>query len=145
LGNDVVIVIFTECDQPFDPKSFASQFNHVWVVVSPVRVGSGGALAKQYKVSVLTKTGVKPFRPFVPNPPVLMSGPELKTWLLLKCVNGERAAMFAKDFKGKETRTRVKMMEHWEGSFLEKPIEKSWMGKLTDSSANLFASILGSE
>ena len=33
LGNDVVIVVFKEGDDPFTPLMIHSQFNHVFVVV----------------------------------------------------------------------------------------------------------------
>jgi len=149
LGNDVVIVIFSESQEPFDPNTFASQFNHVWIVVSPAnRKGGSAAIADSYVVSVFSKTGVKPFRPFVPSPPILMSGPGFRDWLLLKCVNAERAAMFAKGFKGKEKRTRVKMMEHWEGSYLEQAPSSwhsSFVGKLSDSTAGFFSSFTSSD
>ncbi len=139
LGNDLVIIIFSESSEPFDPASFASQFNHVWIVVSVHK--SGG-----YVVSVVTKTGVKPFRPFIPDP-ALVSKEAFRDWFLLKCVNAERAAYFAKDFKGKEVRTRVKMMESWEASFLEQQqAEKSSWGsslvsQLSESSSSLFSSL----
>jgi len=138
LGNDLVIVVFSEANEPFDPTTFASQFNHVWIVVSPNKGGG-------YVVSVVSKTGVKPFRPFVPDPAVV-SKEQFRDWFLLKCVNAERAAYFAKDFKGKEVRTRVKMMESWEASFMEQQAEKaSWgsnlVSQLTESSSNLFSSL----
>jgi RAP1 GTPase activating protein 1 len=49
LGNDVVIVIFSEEDQLFDGSDFASQFNHVWIVVSKT---TGG-----YTASVVSALG----------------------------------------------------------------------------------------
>ena len=36
LGNDVVILVFKEGDQKFDPSSFYSEFNHVFIVVQKV-------------------------------------------------------------------------------------------------------------
>ncbi len=100
LGNDLVIVIFSESDVPFDPTSFASQFNHVWLVVKKERNG--------YSVSVVTKTGVKPIRPFIND---VIPASSFRDFFLLKCVNAERAAMFAKDFKGKETSKKKKKKE----------------------------------
>ena len=143
LGNDLVIVIFSDAMEPFDPATFASQFNHVWIVVSPHKGAGGG-----YVVSVVCKTGVKPFRPFIPDPAVIPKE-QFRDWFLLKCVNAERAAYFAKDFKGKEVRTRVKMMESWEMSFMEQQAEKaSWgssiVSQLSESSSNLFSSLFSS-
>lgn len=86
-GNDLIIVVFSESAIPFDPSTFASQFNHVWIVVQPLRVKREG-VAEQYQVSVVTKTGVKPFRPFINNPAVYSHGPEFRDWFLIKCING---------------------------------------------------------
>ncbi len=84
LGNDLVIVVFSESLEAFDAATFASQFNHVWIIVSPVRVRRNG-IAEAYNVTVCTKTGVKAFRPFVPDPPVIAHGPAFRDWFLLKC------------------------------------------------------------
>ena len=32
LGNDIVVIVFKEGDQPFDPKIMTSQFNHIFIV-----------------------------------------------------------------------------------------------------------------
>lgn len=146
LGNDLVIVVFTESDAPFDPTTFASQFNHVWIVVRPHERRADRTPAS-YQISVVSKLGVKPFRPFLPNPPILEDGPKFREWFLLKCINAEKAAYFAKDFSLKESRTRTKMFEHWEGTYMEAPVSSpsgGWMQKLS-STASLLTSWSGGE
>jgi len=41
LGNDIVLIIFQDADaDPFTPEEIASHFNHVFIVIQPVRSGS---------------------------------------------------------------------------------------------------------
>lgn len=106
LGNDVCMVIFREegCTEPFTPLKIRSQFNHVFVVVQPDR--SSGAL--QYRIAVINKLGVAPFGPALPVPGAYDAADtaRLRELLLCKLINGERSAMYAPDFKGKNIATR---------------------------------------
>ena len=36
LGNDVVLIVFKEGDQLFDPSQIRSEFNHIFIVVQKV-------------------------------------------------------------------------------------------------------------
>jgi RAP1 GTPase activating protein 1 len=67
IGNDLVIVIFTQSDQPFDMASIASHQNHVVVFVTPIQGKQG------WKISVVYKNGVPPFTPDLPSPAVISS------------------------------------------------------------------------
>jgi hypothetical protein len=68
-GNDLVVIVFCGDDSniKFNPKIFTSQFNHVFIVVSIDRIEEGFTY---YLVNVVTKPGVKPIPPFLPNPPI---------------------------------------------------------------------------
>ena len=64
-GNDLVVIIFCESKNfQFDPKIFTSQFNHVFIVVAIDHIENETVY---YKVSVVTKAGVKPIQPFLPK------------------------------------------------------------------------------
>ncbi len=106
LGNDVVIVVFRERgDVPFDVSQFHSQFNHVFVVVSPLG-------AKGYRVGVTCKPGVPFFGPRIPQGGVFaQTDATLHDWLIGKLINGERAAMHAKDFAGKAIKTQTAQLQ----------------------------------
>lgn len=115
LGNDVVILVFREpgaSQTLFDPSVFASQFNHIFVVVTPVkfdREDSNDPLAEvtHYRMQVCCKQGVKPFRPFLHESSSLFRKNDLFRYLvLMKLINAERAAMYAKDFALRMQRTR---------------------------------------
>eukprot|EP00727_Mastigamoeba_balamuthi_P004599 m51a1_g14137 putative domain-containing protein (1013) ;mRNA; r:237463-241003 len=98
IGNDVVVVVFKEGDTPFNPCTFVSQFNHVFIVVTPVD--------KHYRVAVAYKRGVPPFGPSLPEPPVFPRGPAFSKFLLTKLLNAEQAALHAPLFEDKMLRVK---------------------------------------
>jgi len=108
LGNDVVVVIFKEGDQPFSADCLCSEFNHVFVVVQKVGVTDQGH--PQYKIEISCKDSVvQPWRPLLPNPPIFTfnkNDSSFHDWLLTKFINGERACMYAASFVKKFQRTR---------------------------------------
>ncbi len=116
LGNDVVIVVFRERgDVPFDVSQFHSQFNHVFVVVTPLG-------AKGYRVGVTCKPGVPFFGPRIPQGGAFaQTDAGLHDWLLAKLVNGERAAMHAKDFAGKAVKTQTAQLQDIVAAASEQP------------------------
>jgi hypothetical protein len=124
LGNDICVVIYKEGTSKLNPDVFKSQFNHVYVLVTPC--AAPGSAVPVYKVEVVTK-GLKGFLPRVPHNGVL-SGEALRDWLLLKLINGEVAAMNAKDLRLKMKRTRTQTLESW---------AKSHMGEGTLQSATV--------
>jgi RAP1 GTPase activating protein 1 len=70
LGNDVVLVVFWEGDGEFDPNLVKSQFNHVFFVIS-VDSSSIPELGKiRYRLSIVCKSGVPRWEPFMPYPSV---------------------------------------------------------------------------
>ena len=71
-GNDLVVIIFCESKNfQFDPKIFTSQFNHVFIVVAIDHIENETVY---YKVSVVTKAGVKPIQPFLPKNSLFKEG-----------------------------------------------------------------------
>jgi len=102
IGNDVVVIIFKEGEQCFDPFILTSQFNHIFVVVQKVV----GLNPTHYRVAIVHKAGTVPSLPDLPFPPVFEKNEEFHKFLLTKCVNAERAAMQSPEFKGKMMRTR---------------------------------------
>ena len=121
IGNDVCVVVFKErsntgLDESGKPKEaneavpvgqFTSQFNHVFIVVTPWKFKGGRTT--HYKVAVCSKDGVRPCRPYLPKNGIL-SLRKFTPWILAKLINCERSAMYAKAFSGKEARTNAAMM-----------------------------------
>ncbi|KAL7719027.1 Rap GTPase-activating protein [Entamoeba marina] len=98
IGNDVCVLIFKESkfkrDDEIDLTSFVSQFNHVFIVVSPVVVKG----EKLYRVSVACKSAVQGFLPRFPEAKYFPRDQQFREWLLLKLINGERAALESPQF-----------------------------------------------
>jgi len=109
LGNDVIIVIFKEGNEPLDPTIFRSQFNHVFCVI---QIDKSKTTAKDtfYEVAFLNKPGVPPFGPYLPQPAVFQKNPAFRRFLLAKLINAERAAMHTPHFHGR-MRAKKEMLE----------------------------------
>eukprot|EP01117_Protostelium_nocturnum_P009158 TRINITY_DN327_c0_g1_i1.p1 TRINITY_DN327_c0_g1~~TRINITY_DN327_c0_g1_i1.p1 ORF type:complete len:652 (+),score=199.04 TRINITY_DN327_c0_g1_i1:107-2062(+) len=141
LGNDVVMLIYKDGDAvPFDPRIIASQFNHVFCVVQP----EGGG----YRIQFANKFGVKPYSPAIEKPPLFEKDRSLRDFLLTKLINGERAAMYAPDFRGTLARTREVLLKsmvsnHWVPS--PKGLRKnfSFMGGTKKRSGSTGGAIVG--
>jgi len=106
LGNDVVIVLFKEGNTPFDPTVIKSQFNHVFIVVTPIEY-KGKAC---YRVEVCSKREVPPFGPLLPSPSIFEKT-ELREFILTKYLNAERGAMNSPAFHPKLLRTRKTLLD----------------------------------
>eukprot|EP01087_Luapelamoeba_hula_P014984 TRINITY_DN4442_c0_g1_i7.p1 TRINITY_DN4442_c0_g1~~TRINITY_DN4442_c0_g1_i7.p1 ORF type:complete len:723 (-),score=112.05 TRINITY_DN4442_c0_g1_i7:84-2252(-) len=100
LGNDVVMIIFRDSgvNPPFDPSVIKSQFNHVFIVVTPSTRTRGIGPDREYKVALACKYGVVPFEPHLPSPNVISTGRKGRQWFLSKLINAERAAYHASEF-----------------------------------------------
>ena len=111
IGNDVVVFVFKQAEAPaFRPAEFLSEFNHVFILVSPKRL-DGARFC--FQVSVVSKDGVHSTEPPVPNPPFLLpDDPRAADFLLKKAINSERAAMYAPSFSTKLGRARRMLMEN---------------------------------
>jgi len=119
LGNDIVVIIFKEGDQSFDPLILTTHFNHIFVVI---QVDSSRSTKQKifYKIAIANKTGVPPYRPFLRNPPIYEKGNEFRELLLTKLINAERAAMHSPEFKGKMIRTNKSILENLAAEFIPK-------------------------
>jgi len=103
IGNDIVVVVFMEAGDRFDPTLLTSNFIHVFIIVSVCYTKDGEL---RYKVAVASKQGVRPFGPKLPKKPIFAKGKDFRRFLLTKILNAERAAMESPVFKIKIKRTR---------------------------------------
>ena len=110
IGNDIVVVIFWESSQKFDPNKFTGQFNHVYIVVEPVteedEIGT-----EYYKLSIVTKAGFPPFSPHFPMNFLFKRGAAFREFFLAKCLNGEHAAKECLNFSDLRERTRRQLLQ----------------------------------
>lgn len=113
VGNDIVVIIFCEGDDQFSPEVLTSNYNHVFLLVRPVPDDpSGRKRPTHYQIAHASVRGVKPFRPYLPKEGLIPAS-ELRAWLLTKCLNGERAAMYAPEFSQKLSRTIQTVVGSW--------------------------------
>jgi len=101
LGNDIVVIIFKEGKGSYAANTITSEFNHVFIVVHPVKNNNGETI---YKIEVVCKEGVPSFKPRT-----LVQGytpSAVKEYLLTKLINAERAAYDAPSFAQKIHRTK---------------------------------------
>jgi len=121
LGNDVVVLVFKEGNTPFDPLCLTTHFNHVFIVVQKETT-----LTKftHYKIAIANKLGVPPYSPYLSSPAIYQKNDEFRDLLLTKMINGERAAMYAPDFRGKMIRTNKTLLEDMAKDFIQRAKEK---------------------
>jgi peroxiredoxin len=112
LGNDVVMLIFKEGNQKFNPAVIHSQFNHVFVVVQKENSPNSTQGPTKYRVACVYKSGVPSFPPPLPNPPVFEKTPQFRKFLLTKLINAERATLkMTPIFRNKLTKTRSELLK----------------------------------
>ncbi|KAG8189266.1 hypothetical protein JTE90_019027 [Oedothorax gibbosus] len=103
IGNDIVNIIFLEgCHLDhvnFKPTMIKSQFTHIFAVVSYEKEEDS------YRLSVYSEESVPLFGPTLPNPPIFKNHQEFREFLLVKLINGEKAAFNTPTFSQKRERT----------------------------------------
>eukprot|EP00039_Didymoeca_costata_P025638 m.14024 g.14024 ORF g.14024 m.14024 type:complete len:867 (-) comp4969_c0_seq1:62-2662(-) len=86
LGNDICNIIYLEdINTEFKPEMIKSKFNHIFAVVSP--------LGSKFTLKVFTRNTVPEYGPPLPNPCIFNSLAELRHFLIVKLLNGEKAAL----------------------------------------------------
>eukprot|EP01121_Diplochlamys_sp_Union-15-3_P015956 TRINITY_DN5347_c0_g1_i1.p1 TRINITY_DN5347_c0_g1~~TRINITY_DN5347_c0_g1_i1.p1 ORF type:complete len:290 (+),score=54.35 TRINITY_DN5347_c0_g1_i1:79-870(+) len=107
IGNDVVVIIFQDGPSGgFSPDTIMSKFNHVFIVVQMIgkKRLEDGEKVPQYRIGVVSKTGVRPHGPPLPPQSIFTWGDEMREFLLTKLINAERAAYYAPSFAQARTR-----------------------------------------
>ncbi|KAL7719798.1 Palmitoyltransferase [Entamoeba marina] len=100
IGNDVCVIIFKEKaddSDRIDLSSFKSQFNCIYIVISPQKSSTGDAT---YIINVFTKKEISPYPPFI-HKEMYIHDYSLRYFLLRKLINGERSAMDSSIFKNR--------------------------------------------
>ncbi|PRP80563.1 hypothetical protein PROFUN_11876 [Planoprotostelium fungivorum] len=115
LGNDIVVIIFKEGEQPYVVDStIKSEFNHVYCIVQKLRSGDS---TTTYKVTFARKEGVPNFGPPLPKESLFEKNDDFRHWLLTKLINAERASYQAAGFKYKIERTKQELLTQLVSSF----------------------------
>ena len=139
----MVVIIFNESNEPFNPSWIASQFNSmrifsefsltslidVFVVISPEGKDFNGIT--QYRIAIAHKGGFPPYNPYLNHPAIYSKTPEFRNFLLTKLINSERAALHSPDFSKKLSRTRMELLRDLATKFLTSDRRKRLSGSKT--------------
>ncbi|XP_022237896.1 GTPase-activating Rap/Ran-GAP domain-like protein 3 [Limulus polyphemus] len=103
IGNDIVNIVFLDGNHQhhfsFKPSMIKSQFTHIFAVVTY------NPEDESYKLSVSSEESVPLFGPTLPSFPVFRNLQEFREFLLVKLINGEKAAFNTPTFAQKRERT----------------------------------------
>ncbi|XP_021354032.1 GTPase-activating Rap/Ran-GAP domain-like protein 3 [Mizuhopecten yessoensis] len=103
IGNDIVNIIFYECDlnssASFKPSMMKTRFTHIFALVTHIKEDD------TYRLHVYSEESVPLFGPPLPTPPVFYDHQEFRDFLLVKLINGEKAAVNNPLFAQKRERT----------------------------------------
>jgi RAP1 GTPase activating protein 1 len=87
IGNDIVAIVFQEHETTFNPECIASQFLHVYLVITPLDTHG-----THFKVSVIYRDSVPPFGPGINPSNSFSCDQRFKQWILTKLINAEMAS-----------------------------------------------------
>ncbi|XP_054270708.1 GTPase-activating Rap/Ran-GAP domain-like protein 3 isoform X2 [Macrosteles quadrilineatus] len=103
IGNDIVNIVYVDGGPAemvhFNPSFIKSQFTHVFAVVSYSEEDHG------YRLNVYSEESVPLFGPSLPCPPVFREAQDFREFLIVKLINGEKAAFNTPTFAQKRERT----------------------------------------
>eukprot|EP01117_Protostelium_nocturnum_P008405 TRINITY_DN2_c1_g1_i1.p1 TRINITY_DN2_c1_g1~~TRINITY_DN2_c1_g1_i1.p1 ORF type:complete len:430 (+),score=120.59 TRINITY_DN2_c1_g1_i1:408-1697(+) len=105
----IVVQVVTEEENSGDSRiSMDSDMNmnsapNVTASVRRTRTEGSGSRTR-YRVATVSKQGVSPFGPLIPQDPIFTYGPEFRSYLLCKAINAERASYGAPSFSLSRTR-----------------------------------------
>ncbi|CAF0746655.1 unnamed protein product [Adineta steineri] len=107
IGNDIVAIVFQETETIFNPECIASQFLHVYLVITPLDHNGN-----QFKVSVIHRDSVPSFGPTTNYSKLFQCDQIFKQWLLTKLINAEMASCRASTFQKYQERTKMNLFEN---------------------------------
>jgi RAP1 GTPase activating protein 1 len=94
IGNDIIAIIFQETETLFNPEWIASQFLHVYLVITSL--DSHGT---RFKVSVIHRDSVPSFGPTINYSNTFHCDNIFKQWILTKLINAEMASYRSNTFQ----------------------------------------------
>ncbi|CAH8512847.1 unnamed protein product [Schistosoma rodhaini] len=104
IGNDIVNIIFVDGCPPgqqpsWTPSMMRTHFTHIFAVVTYDNE------ANVYRLNIFAEESVPFFGPPLHNPPEFKNSQEFREFLLVKLINGEKAAFRSPVFAQKRQRT----------------------------------------
>ncbi|KAJ6244461.1 rap gtpase-activating protein [Anaeramoeba flamelloides] len=106
LGNDMVLIVFVDGNNKFDPSSFLSHQLHLIIAIKPVIQGQ----KKKYRVEISRRNIIEEFEPYLPSSP-LFEPEELRDFLLTKSIKGERVISTSGKFLQRYLKMRKEVLK----------------------------------
>lgn len=132
IGNDIVIIVFQDWDgkSSFSPPAIKSKFVHIYALVSFNKSDNS------YRLTVFSEKNVPIFGPPLPCPPVFSNHQEFRDFLLVKLMNGEKAAYGSPTFSNRRQRTLDSLITRLLQDHIHEKLgaRKSWNDVITDQS-----------
>ncbi|CAF0877590.1 unnamed protein product [Adineta ricciae] len=107
IGNDIVAIIFQENETVFNPECIASQFLHVYIIITPLDPDGN-----QFKVAVVYRDSVPQFGPASNSTKIFQCDQTFKQWLLTKLINAEMASYRSSTFQKYQERTKMNLFDN---------------------------------
>ncbi|XP_065200520.1 GTPase-activating Rap/Ran-GAP domain-like protein 3 isoform X3 [Planococcus citri] len=103
IGNDIVNIVFIDGGptfmSQFNPTFIKSQFTHIFALIS-YHIEDNS-----YRLTIFSEESVPLFGPSLPCPPIFKDPQAFREFLLVKLINGEKAAFNTPTFAKKRERT----------------------------------------
>jgi len=109
IGNDIVVIVFQNGDTPFNPSCIKSNFNKVFLVVSPDRTKMLPDKKLFFKVNCVMAEDINLFPPQLPTASFEI-GEYFREFILTKLVNAEIACLNSSTFTYLSVDTKKKML-----------------------------------
>eukprot|EP00005_Dracoamoeba_jomungandri_P010493 CAMPEP_0174263584 /NCGR_PEP_ID=MMETSP0439-20130205/19287_1 /TAXON_ID=0 /ORGANISM="Stereomyxa ramosa, Strain Chinc5" /LENGTH=936 /DNA_ID=CAMNT_0015349005 /DNA_START=58 /DNA_END=2868 /DNA_ORIENTATION=+ len=103
IGNDVVVIIFQDEADEFDPSIMKTHFNHIFIVVTMYST-------EQIKLEVISRDCVKYFTPRLNH--FFALDDKFREFLLVKMINGEHSALKSDNFAEKLQKTHSIILDN---------------------------------
>ncbi|XP_070532264.1 GTPase-activating Rap/Ran-GAP domain-like protein 3 isoform X3 [Ptychodera flava] len=128
IGNDIVTIVFQDNEDPDEPPTFKpsmikSHFTHIFALVTYNKADDS------YKLSVFSEESVPLFGPPLPSPPVFKDHIQFRDFLLVKLINGEKAAFNTPTFANKRQRTLDMLIKNLHQELLPEVSKQNMLNK----------------
>jgi len=106
VGNDLVVIVYDESGESFNPTWITSKVSHSFIIVRPFELNGP---KPSYVVAVANRAGLTSFGP--PCPQNLVKGELMREWFHTKIVNAERTIITSSLFKQRLAKTRGLLLQ----------------------------------
>ncbi|XP_030853506.1 GTPase-activating Rap/Ran-GAP domain-like protein 3 [Strongylocentrotus purpuratus] len=128
VGNDIVTIVFMDAEDPedevfFKPSMIRSHFTHIFALVTYNKNED------TYRLRVYSEESVPLFGPPLPAPAVFDDHRAFRDFLLVKLINGEKAAFNTPIFANKRQRTLEMLIKNLQQDMMQETNKQNMLNK----------------